>query len=77
MHIVKAYMAYFCVEPDGADFMQVCRGREIRLDSFVVKISFHPTRINSPWQLNGLDQLSSYGSCKRAILTWTLHFQYP
>ena len=39
----------------------------------MMKILFHP---NSPWQLNGLDRLSNYGSCIQVILTWPPYFQF-
>ena len=44
--------------------------------SFVTKILFHPTRINSPWQLNELDHLSNCGSCLQVILIELPHFQF-
>ena len=48
--------------PDSTDFCK-CVEAGNKMDSFVMKLLFHHTRMNSLWQLNGLDQLCSYDSC--------------
>ena len=44
--------------------------------NLLMKILFHPTGMNSLWQLNVFDQLSSCGSCIEVILIEPPHFQF-
>ena len=51
--------------------------KEGKLAEFILmEILFHPTRMNSPWQLNVFDQLSSCNDCIEVILMEPPHYQF-